>query len=149
MLLPTEGVLHSAVRRTYLKRNLPHDFDLNTAVSQDLQELRIDINTYRIVFTYNGVAGHPFTYQKKVSKNEMARTEESLLRAKAERDKKMATKFVNDNKWMQDESEDAIKRRKDAWSEALEVGIWKMGDILDKANAAAAPVQSVETMDES
>lgn len=130
MLDPTEGVPHSRVGKSFLKRNLAKDVDVNTILSEDRQELRIDVNTYRIVFAYNGFSGRPFVYEKKISKNEMAFAEEALRKEMAKRDEKMRENFVTNTAWMKDLSEDEVERRKVAWQKGLDEGMWKMKESL-------------------
>lgn len=126
MLDPTEGVPHSNVGRSFLRRNLAKDVDVNTILSYDRQELRIDITTYRIIFAYNGVPGKPFVYQKKVPRNEMAKEENALRKTKAKRDKRMKEKFVTHAAWMKDQSHEEIERRKGLWQKGLTEGLWHL-----------------------
>ena len=126
MLDPTEGVPHSKVGKSFLRRNLAKDVDVNTILSDDRQELRIDITTYRIIFAYNGVPGKPFVYEKKLSRNEMANEENALRRTKAKRDQKMKEKFVANTTWMKDQSHVEIERKKGSWQKGLTEGLWHM-----------------------
>ncbi len=132
MLDPTEGVPHSRVGKSFLRRNLAKNFDVDTILSDDRQELRIDVNTYRIIFIYNGVPGKPFVYEKKMSKNEMASAEEAFKKALVKRDEKMREKFVINTPWMKDLSADQVELRKSAWQQGLEEGLWKMEENLNK-----------------
>ena len=130
MLDPTEGVPHSRVGRSFLRRNLAEDLDVNTILSDDRQEIRIDVTTYRMIFTYNGVPGKPFVYEKKISKNELAYAEEALKKAKTRRDAKMKEKFVANTAWMKDQSASEVERRNAAWQKGLEEGLWEMEESL-------------------
>lgn len=130
MLDPTEGVPHSKLGRVFLRRNLAKDVDVNNMLSEDRQDLRIDVITYRIIFTYNGIAGKPFVYEKEISKNEMAFAEDALKKQKAKRDQKMKEKFVTQTPWMKDQSKDGVERRNAAWRKGLEEGLWKMDESL-------------------
>ena len=138
MLEPTEGVPHSKVGRSFLKRNLARDFDVNSILSDDRQELRIDVTTYRIIFTYHGTLGKPFMYEKKVSKDEMAYAEERLKKEKAKRDERMREKFVTGASWMKELSDDEVERRKVAWQRGLDEGLWKMEESLNGLPVSAA-----------
>jgi paired amphipathic helix protein Sin3a len=132
MLDPTEGVPHSRVGKSFLKRNLAKDIDVSTMLSDDRQELRVDVSTYRIIFTYNGIPGRPFVYEKKISKNEMAYAEDALRKEKAKRDAKMKEKFVDRAAWMKDQSEEEVEGRKAAWKKGLEEGLWQMEENLGR-----------------
>lgn len=148
MLDPTEGVLHSRVGRTFLKRNLGGIVDVNSILADDRQELRIDVMTYRIIFTYNGIPGRPFVYQKKISKNEMAYAEEGVRKEMAKRDEKMKKKFVTKAAWMRDLSSDEVERRNAAWQKGLEEGLWKMEESLKEPVAntvTSGDAMTVET----
>jgi hypothetical protein len=138
MLDPTEGVPHSRVGKPFLRRNLAKDVDANAILSEDRQDLRIDVSSYRIIFTYNGIPGRPFVYEKKTSKNEMAVAEVALKKAKAKRDGKMKEKFVTNAAWMKDQSGDEVERRKAAWQKGLEEGLWRMEENLKAAPTGAA-----------
>lgn len=105
---------------------------MNSIMSDDRQELRIDVTTYRIIFTYNGIPGKPFVYEKKISKNKLAHAEEAMKKAKAKRDEKMKEKFVDKVAWMKDQSERDVGRRKAAWQKGLDEGLWKMEESLNE-----------------
>lgn len=126
MLDPTEGVPHSRVGKPFLRRNLAKDVDVDAILSDDRQEIRVDVSTYRIIFTYNGVPGRPFVYEKKRSRNEMAFAEDALAKEKVKRDQKMRERFVNNTRWMKALSSEEIGRRDQAWQMGLEDGLWKM-----------------------
>lgn len=143
MLDPTEGVAHSRVGRTFLRRNLAKDVDVNAVVSDDRQELRIDVTTYRIIFTYNGIPGRPFVYEKKFSESEMASAEKSLSQARAQREEKMKEKFVRKTGWMKDVGEEEIRRREAAWQQGLEQGLWKMDQSLKQENSPTTVAANV------
>jgi hypothetical protein len=130
MLDPTEGVPHSRVGKCFLKRNLAKHVDVDSILSEDRQDLRIDVTTYRIIFTYNGVPGKPFVYEKKVSKNEMAYAEETLAKAKARRDEKMREIFVHNAAWMKGQSAGEVEQRNTAWQKGLKEGLWTMEESL-------------------
>lgn len=138
MLDATEGVPHSKVGKSFLRRNLAKDVDVNSIVSEDRQELRIDVTTYRIIFAYNGVSGKPFVYERKVSTNEMAYAEDALRKERAKRDKKMKEKFVTNVAWMKDQSHEEVEHRKSAWQKGLTEGLWQMEESL-KGFPAMAP----------
>jgi paired amphipathic helix protein Sin3a len=139
MLDPTEGVPHSRVGKSFLRRNLTTDLDVNTIHSDDRQELRIDVSTYRLIFTYHGVPGRPFVYEKKSSKEEAERADTSLKKARDKREEKMREKFIKGAAWMaEDQPVGAIERRKNAWQRGLDEGLWKMGEFL-----TASPASSV------
>jgi hypothetical protein len=142
MLDPTEGVPHSRVGKSFLKRNLVKHVDVDSILSEDRQDLRIDVTTYRIIFTYNGVPGKPFVYEKKVSKNEMAFAEETLAKAKSRRDDKMREKFVDHTAWMKGLGADEVERRNLAWRKGLEEGLWKMEESLLLEVPANAPISA-------
>jgi histone deacetylase complex regulatory component SIN3 len=130
MLDPTEGVPHSRVGKPFLRRNLAKDVDVNTILSDDRQELRVDVTTYRIIFTYHGTPGKPFVYEKKISKNEVAYAEERLKKEKAKRDERMKEKIVTNAAWTRRQSKDEVERRKAAWQMGLDEGLWKMEESL-------------------
>lgn len=138
MLDPTEGVPHSRVGKSFLKRNLAKDVDVNTILSDDRQELRIDVTTYRIFFTYNGISGRPFVYQKQMSQNERAHVEEALVKEKGRRNEKMKEKFVMNTAWMKDQGTEEVEHRITAWQKGLQEGLWKMEETLKALPAASA-----------
>jgi paired amphipathic helix protein Sin3a len=142
MLDPTEGVPHSRVGKPFLKRNLVKHVDVDSILSEDRQDLRVDVTTYRIIFTYNGVPGKPFVYEKKVSKNEMAFAEEALAKAKTRRDDKMWEKFVDHTEWMKGLNADEVERRNLAWRTGLDEGLWKMEESLIQEIPANAPASA-------
>jgi paired amphipathic helix protein Sin3a len=147
MLDPTEGVPHSRVARPFLKRNLAKHVDVDTILSEDRQELRIDVSTYRILFTYIGAPGKPFVYEKKISKNEAAYIEEAMRKAKAKRDEKMMDKFVTHAAWMKDESAEEIERTNAAWQKGLQDGLWKMEEDVTGGSTSAVAGGDVMAVD--
>lgn len=139
MLDPTEGVPHSRVGKPFLRRNLAQDVDVDAILSDDRQEIRIDVNTYRIIFTYNGVPGRPFVYEKNRSRNEIAFAEDTLAKEKVKRDQKMTEKFVNNTGWMKGLSPEEVEQRNQAWRMGLKDGLWKMEDGLTAGGSVDGP----------
>lgn len=147
MLEPTESLALSKCRQVFLRRNLPTEFDLDTISGMDLQELRIDVKTYRLIFTYTGELGQSFWYQMVVTPEQREKNTRAAERESKRRSGIFEEKFVKNPKWMGQEGEEAGQRRLAAWDEAVQTGLWKMGELLDRANEAAVPMESVEPME--
>lgn len=133
MLDPTEGVPHSKVGKSFLKRNLGKDADVNKILSDDRQEVRIDVSTYRIVFIYNGMTGKPFVYLTTTTPDEQVKIDEKMKAATKERTEKMQEKFVTNTSWMKSESKEAVERTTAAWQKGLKEGLWKMDEFLKQS----------------
>ena len=135
MLDPTEGVPHSKVGSSFLRRNLGKDIDLNKLQSEDRQELWIDVSTYRIFFTIKGVAGRPYVYRRLCTEDEGRQEDEALSRQTAKREEKMRQKFVNRVGGISALSEDEAGHRLAAWERALREGLWTLDESSDNVHA--------------
>jgi len=113
---PTEGVPRSKLSRTVMARNLPSLDDDETAIPKPAsydENLVVSICLKSTQMVWGADSSEGFRYEKTPESKEDAKSGQERSRGTAEsRKSKMAGKFVMNNAWMKDLSQEEVDKLK-------------------------------------